>query len=41
MLILNIQVSSSLVLPIKSYEHQKIFFILENKEKRSLKVIQP
>ena len=40
MLILNIQLSSRLVLPIKSYEPEKICLILENREKHPLKVIQ-
>ena len=40
MLILNIQASSSLVLPIKSYEPEKICLILENRGKQPLKIIE-
>ena len=40
MLILNIQVSSSLVLPFKSYEPEKIFLILENRGKHRLKSLE-
>ena len=39
MLILSIQVSLSLDLPIKSYEPEKIRPILENRGKHPLKVI--
>ena len=39
-MILNIQVSSSLVLPIKIYEPEKICLILENRGKHPLKFIQ-
>ena len=40
MLILSMQVSSSSVLPIKSYEPEKICLILVNREKHPLKVIK-
>ena len=40
MLILNISVSSSLVLRTKSYEPKKICVILENRGKRPLEVIE-
>jgi len=40
MLILNILVSSSLILPIKSYEPEKTSLNLKNREKHPLKVIE-
>ena len=40
MLVLNIQVSSSLVLLIKSYKPEKICLILENRRKHPLKIIK-